>query len=297
MRFMSPEIWDEATGTDAFCRGWSQPRIPPARRAAPSQSIQPLQSHAGRRVTGNHCALPRSPILLSPKTLAELPKSDSETYQGNLNAACAFTVNLQDHSARTMCRRIEMKAITLTAALVVFSIANSAQAGLFGLFKHNNGCGCSSEPSCCAPVEASCCAPAEASCCAPAACGNGCGPAVEASCCAPVEATCCAPAACGSACEATCCAPADCCNTCGDGCGCNSGCHKGCGHGFKMPKLHMPKFKMPKFKLPKFKGHGCGSSCGSNCCSEPTCCAPVEASCCAPAACGPSCAAPCGGCN
>jgi len=45
-----------------------------------------------------------------------------------------------------------MKAITLTAALVVLSIANSAQAGLFGLFKHDKGCGCSVEPTCAAPV-------------------------------------------------------------------------------------------------------------------------------------------------
>lgn len=97
-----------------------------------------------------------------------------------------------------------MKAMTLTAALVVFSIANSAQAGLFGLFKHNNGCGCSVEPTCCAPVEASCCAPAEATCCAPAACA-----AAEPTCCAPVEASCCAPAACGTAVEPSCCAPVE----------------------------------------------------------------------------------------
>jgi hypothetical protein len=53
-----------------------------------------------------------------------------------------------------------MKAITLTAALVVLSIANSAQAGLFGLFKHDKGCGCSVEPTCAAPVDPSCAAPA-----------------------------------------------------------------------------------------------------------------------------------------
>ena len=215
------------------------------------------------------------------------------------NSECGVCIQgvSQVHSARTMRRRVEMKAIKLIAALVVCSMATSVQAGLFGHFKSNHGCGCSVEPTCCAPVEASCCAPAgcgnggngcgpavEASCCAPAACGV----AAEPTCCAPVEATCCAPAACGGAVEATCCAPADCCNTCGDGCGCGT---KSC---FKMPKFKLPKFKMPKFKLPKcnlFGGSGCGSSCCSepSCCApaacEPSCCAPVEASCCAPAGC------------
>lgn len=196
-------------------------------------------------------------------------------------------------SVRHKCfrRGVTMKGIALSAALVVFSITNSAQAGLFGLFNHGSSCGsCGVEPSCCAPVEASCCAPAACapaapSCCAPAACAPACEP------------TCCAPAACAPACEPTCCAPAGCGN---NGCGCNS-CGDGCGHGcggFKMPKLHMPKLRMPKLHMPKLRmpkfgscGGGCGHSCGSNC--EPTCCAPAacEPSCCAPVA--PSCACPC----
>ena len=210
--------------------------------------------------------MPRPPILCSPKTLAVLPKRASQRLTRNSECGVCIQGVSPTHSARTMCRRIEMKAMKLFAALVVCSMASSAQAGLFGCFKSNHGCGCSVEPTCCAPVEASCCA--------------------------PVEASCCAPAACGTACEATCCAPADCCN---DGCGCGNGCGDSC---FKMPKFKMPKFKCPKFRLPKLKFPklGCGSSCGDSCC-EPTCCAPVEASCCAPAACDPTCAAPCGGCN
>ena len=77
----------------------------------------------------------------------------------NKSAACAFKM-ISWFLSRTMCRRIEMKAIKLFAALVVCSMATSAQAGLFGCFKSNSGCGCSVEPTCCAPVEASCCAPA-----------------------------------------------------------------------------------------------------------------------------------------
>ena len=271
------------------------------RRGQTAQSVQPSHPGAERRLTGNRCALPRPPILCSPKTLAVLPKRASQRLTRNSECGVCIQGVSQAHSARTMCRRIEMKAMKLFAALVVCSMASSAQAGLFGVFKSNHGCGCSVEPTCCAPVEASCCAPAacgtaceptccapvEASCCAPAACGTACEP----SCCAPVEASCCAPAACGTACEATCCAPADCCN---DGCGCGNGCGDSC---FKMPKFKMPKLKLPKLKFPKL---GCGSSCGDSCCDsccEPTCCAPVEASCCAPAACDPTCAAPCGGCN
>lgn len=213
-----------------------------------------------------------------------LPKRASQRLTRNSECGVCIQGVSPTHSARTMCRRIEMKAMKLFAALVVCSMASSAQAGLFGVFKSNHGCGCSVEPTCCAPVEASCCAPVEATCSAPAACGNGC---------APVEASCCAPAACGNGCapvEATCCAPADCCN---DGCG--NGCGDSC---FKMPKFKMPKLKLPKLKLPKFKFPklGCGSSCGDSC-SEPSCCAPVEASCCAPVAVDPTCAAPCGGCN
>ncbi len=199
------------------------------------------------------------------------------------NAACAFQVNPNVSNQHKCFRRsVTMKGITLSAALVVFSIANSANAGLFGLFNHGSSCGsCGVEPTCCAPVEASCCAP------------TACAPVCEPTCCAPVEATCCAPAACAPVCEPTCCAPAACggCNTCGDGCG--SGC--GSSSCFKMPKLCMPKLKMPKFKMPKFKlpkcnFGGCGSSCGSSC--EPTCCAPAyEPTCCAPVA--PSCACPC----
>ena len=236
------------------------------------------------------------------ENIGVLPRVESKTHQEILNAACAFKVFPAIHSARTMRRRIEMKAITLMAALVVCSVASNVQAGLFGHFKGNHGCGCSVEPTCCAPVEASCCAPA--------GCDNGCGPAVEPTCCAPaacgpaVEPTCCAPAACGTACEPTCCAPVEtcgsACNTCGDSCGCNSGCGSSC---FKMPKFKMPKFKMPKFKLPKCNLFGgCGSSCGSSCCSEPSCCAPAacgaacEPTCCAPVE--PSCCAPvAGGCN
>ena len=54
-----------------------------------------------------------------------------------------------------------MRGITLSAALVVMTIASSANAGLFGLFNHKSGgCGggCGDEPTCCAP----------------AGCGNGC---------------------------------------------------------------------------------------------------------------------------
>ena len=155
-------------------------------------------------------------------------------------------------------QEISMKAFTLTAALVVFSIASSVQAGLF--HKHNN-CGCAAEPSCCDPVEASCCAPA----CCDNGCGNGNGCGVVA------DPSCCAPAGCGNACG----------NSCGDGCGCGSSC-------FKMPKFRCPKIRLPKFRCPKIRlpkcnfgcGSGCGSSCGSAC--APSCCAPVAASCACP---------------
>ena len=101
-----------------------------------------------------------------------------------------------------------MKAITLTAALVVLSIANSAQAGIFGLFKSNNGCGgCSVEPTCCAPVDPTCCAPVDPSCVAPAACGDH--KHADPSCCAPVAPACNAPV------DPACCAPA----AVTDGCG------------------------------------------------------------------------------
>ena len=166
----------------------------------------------------------------------------------NKNAACAFKV-IPWFLSRTMCRRIEMKAIKLFAALVVCSMATSAQAGLFGCFKSNSGCGCSVEPTCCAPVEASCCAPADCcnTCGDSCGCGHkscfkmpklklpklrlpkfklpkcnfgGCGSSCGSSCCS--EPTCCAPAACGSACEPTCCAPveASCCAPAACG-GCN----------------------------------------------------------------------------
>jgi len=105
--------------------------------------------------------------------------------------------------------------------------------------------------------EPSCCAPAEADCSAPAEC-------VEPTCCAPAEASCCAPA------EPTCCAPA----ACGD---------EGCDDGCSVPKMG-GLFSKIKNIFKRNKG------CGDECSSEPSCCAPAEATCCAPAE--PSCCAP-----
>jgi hypothetical protein len=220
--------------------------------------------------------------------------------------------DLPANSERTMSGEFEMKAMTLTAALVVLSIANSAQAGLFGLFKHDNGCGCS--------VEATCAAPVDPTCAAPAACGDNSGEGCAPTCAAPVDPTCAAPAACGDnhgeGCAPTCAAPVD--PTCAAPAECGDGCGNGCGSNscsekkscfkmpkIKLPKLHMPKFKLPKLRLPKLNcgDNSCGSSCGTGC--EPTCAAPAACgdnngegcapTCAAPAE--PSCAAPCDGCK
>jgi hypothetical protein len=255
------------------------------------------------------CGLPENRQSLPFVSIACPPRSEKTIgvtqfpitgSSGVWNAACAFPVNPRvSLSENRFRRRVEMKGITLSAALVVFAITNSAQAGLFGLFNHKSSCGCSAEPSCCAPVEASCCAPnacasaCEPSCCAPAA-ASCCAPAA----CAPAcEATCCAPAGCGPVCAPSCCAPVDACGGCNSGCGGCGGCNSGCGsRKWKFPKMRMPKFRKPHFRMPKLFGSRCGSGCGNSCGSScapvaASCCAPVEASCCAP--CGPSCAAPC----
>lgn len=152
-----------------------------------------------------------------------------------------------------LCRRIAMKYVWISAALVCFASINSADAGLF--HKH---CGCAAAPSCCAPAP---------SCAAPAAC-------------AP---TCAAPAACAP----SCCAPAPtCCNT-----GCNSCCKKSCC--FKMPKLCLPKIKCCKVRScckSSCCAPTCAApaACAPTC-AAPAACAPT---CAAPAACAPTCAAP-----
>jgi hypothetical protein len=60
-----------------------------------------------------------------------------------------------------------MKWMTLSAALLVCCVANSADAGLFGCCKKKNNC-CQQSHSCCEPAPAPCCEPAPMSCCEPA---------------------------------------------------------------------------------------------------------------------------------
>lgn len=125
-------------------------------------------------------------------------------------------------------------SLLAVAALSLSVAPQSAEAGLFGGFKHKASCcdPCSPEPSCCAPAP-TCCAPAptccvtEPVCCEPAPCCDPCSkprcglfsgmlkkcfrrraepccPAPE-PCCAPAPVSCCAPAA------PSCAAPAPCC--------------------------------------------------------------------------------------
>jgi hypothetical protein len=155
-------------------------------------------------------------------------------------------------------RRHTMKWIRMfSAAITLFGLTASVDAGLFGLGGCDKGCGCAEDcqPECCKPTISrpccanvytyqrkcsdikppccdSCCAPNE--CCAPAnSCGNNGGSGCcENTCCAPAgdccgdnaccENTCCAPAGDNACCENICAAPAACCGTdsncCGEGC-------------------------------------------------------------------------------
>ncbi len=262
-----------------------------SKQCAAEDSERPSCSHLVATETGSLCPLLTLPKFSSPKNTSSVTQLRIEECRRQ-----RVSLNVPSVPVSSEFRRSEtMKGITLSAALVVFSIAGSANAGLFGMFgggHSHGGCGCAPEPSCCAPsYDPSCCAPAaccEPTCCAPACCAPACcapAPCCEPTCCAPAP-SCCAPATCGGCCD----------NGCGSGCGASK-CRK-----FRMPKLRCPKFRMPKMKpcrMPKLFGNGCGG-CGGGCggcASAPSCCAPAAPSCCAPA-CEPSCCAPvCGGCN
>lgn len=267
-----------------------------AHRPQITQSLHPIHLHSSFAKTANEF---ESPYLSRPfrtKKFLLLPKGRVGIRQKITGAACA-SERVAELSQQERCvGELTMRTFTLAAAVVVFGIANSAQAGLFGLFKSDKGCGCSVEPSCVAPADPSCHAPAE--------CG-GAGEHVEPSCAAPCEPTCAAPAECGGAgehaepscaapCEPSCNAPVECADN-----GCNEGCNEGCG--IRMPRLHLPKLRLPKLRLPKLRlprlhRNSCASECGDGCVvvEEPSCHAPSEPTCAAP--CEPTCAAP-GGCK